>query len=185
MSDDEHEADDPSFVPQSHLAEVGRVANAWAALEFSVDQVTWKLAGVPDMFGACLTAQMQSMHPKFRALIALAEVRGFDNAIVSELKRFASKDLAPLQDRRNRVVHDTRMVRQEDGAISRLQITAQGPLVFGFHEESLADLRATRRKIEALIHRFLELRGRILKEFQKLPAIEALPLKAITRAGEE
>ena len=44
--DPEDPLDKPSFIPTDHLAAVGRIANAWAALELAIDRVTWSLAKV-------------------------------------------------------------------------------------------------------------------------------------------
>ena len=167
--DPEDPLDKPSFIPTDHLAAVGRIANAWAALELAIDRVTWSLAKVPDMYGACMTAQMLSINSKWGAMMALSELRGVSENTIKKWKTFKSKKISPMQERRNRVVHDTRMIKDETQQIERLQITAQGDLIFGFQEETMRSLHATRKDIEALIYEFQKMRDDLAIELQTLP----------------
>src|SRR5689334_261275 len=137
---------DDYFIPLDHLAVIGRIANAWATFEFTIDRTTWRLADLPDMYGACLTAQMSSAHIKMRGLLALMELRGLSAKTLAAWKKFHSETISGLQERRNRTVHDVRM-KAPDGEPARLQITAQGPLVFGFQPEPTADLKDTLGRI--------------------------------------
>lgn len=181
--------DDPediaSFIPGDRLAAIGRIANAWAALEFAVDQTSWQLAGVPHMVGACLTAQMFAMQPKFRALVALAELRGLSQSTINKLNQFNAKRISGLQESRNRSVHDTRMIHQESGEVKRLQITAQGPLIFGFQPEPMAEIHKTRKRIEASIRDFQILRKALLAEFRALPDRSGRQLLDMKSPSEE
>src|SRR4051812_46652260 len=102
--------DRPSIIPIEYDAEVGRIARAWAHLEFNVDQVTWQLCEIPHEFSACLTAQVLHMQGKIKALIALATVRGVSDPILVELKRLNSQEISSLQSKRNRAVHDSRHI---------------------------------------------------------------------------
>lgn len=182
-ADPDDPTDEPSFIPVGHLAAVGRLANAWAYLEFAVDKATWALAGVPDMVGACMTAQMLSIQPKFRALIAVAELRGLSAPTIKDLRRFQQDRIGGLQEGRNRAVHDTRVIHRATGGVSRLQITAQGPLVFDFQPEPVSELHATRKKIEALTRDFIQLREAVLSEYRALPADAGRQLLDIRPGG--
>jgi hypothetical protein len=176
---DEAELEDrPSFIPIEYDAEVGRIARAWAHLEFSVDLVTWELCEIPHEFAACLTAQMFQMQSKIKALIALASVRGFSDEIILELKKFNSKEISALQQKRNRAVHDSRHVHESTGKVNRLQITADGSLTFGMQDEPIDKLRETRKKIEDTIFRFIDIRGRLLAQ---LPALRDKPPRRFLR----
>ena len=50
---------------------IGRVAAEWSHLEHILDRSIWKLAKVPGSRGACLTAQMMGVWPRFNAIDAL------------------------------------------------------------------------------------------------------------------
>lgn len=166
--DPDDPGDKPSFIPADHLAAIGRIVNVWAALEFEIDRTTWRLAVVPNMVGACMTAQMLSIQPKMRALIALAELRGLGRETIAKLNRFNSKDIGGLQEGRNRAVHDTRVIHAHSG-VNRLQVTAQGTLVFGFNPEPVAELHITRKKIEAVLRKFQGMRDNLIAELATLP----------------
>lgn len=178
--------DDPddraSFIPAAHLAAIGRIANAWATLEFSVDQVTWRVAGLSQMYGACLTAQMFSIQPKLRALIAVLELRGISSSTLARFNSFNGKDISPLQEKRNRAVHDARLIHAATGSVERLQITAQGALIFGFQPEPVKELHATRKRIEAAIRKFFTLRDEMFAELATLPETSARPQIGIYRS---
>ncbi|WP_372785807.1 hypothetical protein [Phenylobacterium sp.] len=170
MTADPDDPDDkPSFLPADHLAAIGRIANAWAYLEFAIDNTTWQLAGVPDMVGACMTAQMFSIQPKMRALISLAELRGISAATLSRLRKFNGDRIGGLQEARNRSVHDTRVMHTRTGKVTRLQVTAHGPLVFGFQFEPIAELHKIRKRVEQAVQEYLGLRDELLAEFRALP----------------
>ncbi|MGZ3274638.1 MAG: hypothetical protein ACXU82_16180 [Caulobacteraceae bacterium] len=174
MTDD---ADDkPSFIPAEHLAAVGRIANAWAAFEFSIDSATWRLAKVPDMVGACMTAQMFSAQAKFKAFLALAELYGVSDATLKAFRAFNEGEVSGLQEKRNRAVHDYRLINKPTKKVVRLQITAQKVLVFGFHPEPFAELDRTRKQIEALVRKFQKLRDALYAEIDSLPKKAGRPL---------
>ena len=60
----------------AHLACVGAIASAWAALEHDVSTTIWQLANLDHALGNCITASFISVHPKFKAMLALANARG-------------------------------------------------------------------------------------------------------------
>jgi hypothetical protein len=95
----------PSPLPLvPHFSATGHVAANWAMLEFLIDQVIWKLAGLDPEPGACLTAQFPSIHSRMRALIALLQLKGADKALIKEANIFVS-DASPIAIHRNRIVH--------------------------------------------------------------------------------
>jgi len=66
---------DNTFVrpPENHSVYnlIGRIAVEWSYLEHTLDRIIWKLSKVPGSRGACLTAQMMGVWPRFNAIEAL------------------------------------------------------------------------------------------------------------------
>jgi hypothetical protein len=93
-------------VSESMLAAIGAVATQWSLLEFYMDRFIWALAGVQDVAGACLTAQVGSLPRRLDAIISLVRLHGLDGQIVAALNKFAA-DSEALSRKRNRIVHDT------------------------------------------------------------------------------
>lgn len=58
------------------LEAIGYVATGWARLEHNINLAIWRLAAVEDADGACITAQIPSIVPRMRALIALVHRNG-------------------------------------------------------------------------------------------------------------
>src|SRR5262245_32022742 len=115
---------------------IGRIANAWAQLEFEIDRGIWDLIGAPQPLTACVTSQMFSIHPRMRAFIALVEVRGGSTDTLAALKKFSDKHVSGLVEPRNRAVHDPRMLDRDTGQVHRLDVTARPKVHFGFKAES-------------------------------------------------
>jgi hypothetical protein len=171
MQDDDS---DQSFIPADHLAEIGRITNAWAHFEFAIDRTTWDVCDLPHQLGACLTAQIHSARDKMNALIHACALRQFPEGLNEELREFRDKVAGPLQTKRNRVVHDTRMIKQSTQTIERLQITARSKLTFGFTPEPTAELCDLRREIEAMIYRFSSIHDRIVAVAEDLPSVDLM-----------
>jgi len=175
---------DPKYDP--HFAAAGRLVETWAQLEFRIDQAIWELAGVEQMFGACITAQLIGVNGRLRALRALVRLRGGSDALIRELGTFAGS-LSRLQHERHRVAHDPRMIHKETGAMERLEITADNSLTFGFQPESPDTLLATRNEIAAKVREFIALFERTRRELSSLPEKSRPQLRRIVpvkRAGE-
>jgi len=67
---------DKPEIPENHYAAIGRVAAACASLDLAIDYMIWELLGVDQLLGACVTAQFISIHPRLKALVSLAILRG-------------------------------------------------------------------------------------------------------------
>jgi hypothetical protein len=106
------------------FAAIGKVAEAWAAVELVIDQGCWVLAAVEDIKGACLTSQVMGSARKLDAFIALVRLRGGDDALVKRLNKFAERARG-LQEQRNRIVHDPWLVLTEDGVPQRYEVSAR------------------------------------------------------------
>lgn len=96
-------------IPQEHYAEIGRVAEAWTAIELMIDTACWNLSGLSAPVGICLTSQVSGHARKMDAFISLARLRGADEGLVRELNHLAERARV-LSEQRNRVIHDSWMV---------------------------------------------------------------------------
>ena len=54
---------------------IGRVASSWSAVEANINFATWAVAGIAPALGACMTAQINSLDGRLRALLALLKLR--------------------------------------------------------------------------------------------------------------
>ncbi|MGH8336577.1 MAG: hypothetical protein ACRETL_07135 [Gammaproteobacteria bacterium] len=156
-------------IPEAHAAAIGRIANAWAVLEFEIDLAIWDLSGTFQMLAACMTAQLMSIHPRLKALHALIEAQNLGTRLSKEVATFAG-DISSLVEKRNRAVHDPRMTVAADGSVERLEVTAQKILSFGFQPEPLERLSKTEETIKARIARFRVIKGKIRKALIERPA---------------
>jgi hypothetical protein len=156
-----------SVIPDTHLAAMGHVANMIANLEFAIDVGIWRLVGVPQQITACLTAQMISAHPRLKAFIALVEVLGASSEMIGKLNTF-SGDVSGLVEKRNRLLHDPRMIRQRTGQVARLQITAKPKVHFGFIDETDSEVNKVGNDIGIKVHEFIALRDAIIAELATL-----------------
>jgi hypothetical protein len=109
------------FIPDAHYAAIGQVTDAWADLEFEVDRVIWDLMGVQQPFGACVTSQIISIHPKLKALRALLHLWEADE-LANEIGSFAGS-MYELADLRNRTVHDKRFTTHPNREVVRFEVT--------------------------------------------------------------
>lgn len=153
-----------STVPLDHDAAIGRLARTWGHLEHVVELTLWELADVHHQFGACITAQMGSIHPKLKAVAALARLRGGDAKLLKAIEAF-QRPLYEIGEARARAVHDPRFRRELDGEIYRWQTTATPKeVVFGPQLETVATLDTITQRIRKRIHEFTALRQRIQNE---------------------
>jgi hypothetical protein len=107
---------------EAHLLAMGRVASRWSRLEQTLAMALWRLAGVDNKTGTCLTAQIPNSARMLDALLALANLRGAGEKPLKDIKKFAEKTLG-LQEQRNRVVHDVWTF--DPGLIKRWPLSAR------------------------------------------------------------
>ena len=102
---DTHKLRTPTPHEKNHFEYIGMISAEWANLEFHIDLTTWRLGGIKPEVGACLSANLGSIHMKLRSLYALLEL---NNVSKETLKKF--RDLqnrtSGTADKRNRVIHD-------------------------------------------------------------------------------
>lgn len=158
-----------SVIPDDHYAAIGKVADAWADLEFEIDRTIWDLQGTSQPLGACATAQLVSILPKLDAVRSLTKYMGFAESIEKRLKTF-SGEIGPLVARRNRVIHDKRVVwyAMGEGEVARFQVSAKGTLKFGPAVETIKELAAFRLEIFGKLETYNDIKGEI---YAALPAL--------------
>src|SRR5262245_25580936 len=156
-----------SNIPDSHLAAIGLVANNMATLEFFIDTGIWELVGVPQQLTACLTAQMTSAHPKLKAFIGLVEVLGGSRDTIDKLNKFQG-EIGGLTEKRNRMVHDPRMISTTTNEPARLQITAKPKVHFGFLPEPEDEVTKVSDDLAFAIRDFKILRTAAIAEIRTL-----------------
>src|SRR5882672_5764050 len=89
----------------NHIEWVGIIANSWALLEFDINSTIHVLAGIEHDAGACLTANIGSIHLRLQSLQALVEFRGGSAKLLASIRGFAGA-LGETATKRNRAVHD-------------------------------------------------------------------------------
>jgi hypothetical protein len=157
----------------SHLAYVGLAVNSWADLEFEIDLTIWDLMDCPQALSACLTAQLVSPIPKLKALSSLVRLYEFGDDLEKRLDKF-SGSVADLNELRNRIVHDKRIIDPKSQRVRRINVTAKSQLKFMEQPESVHDLaQFAQRAIDAR-GKFIEIRDAIIA---KRDASRALPIE--------
>lgn len=166
----------PASISDAHYAAIGKLVDAWADLEFEVDLAIWKLQGVEQALGACVTAQLVSILPKLDALRSLANRLGLGETIDKKLKRFHG-DIGPLVSERNRRVHDKRVVFFSSdirGEVCRFEVSAKSTLKWGPALERIDELTELFRRIRWKIQEFEKIKEEISAAYaslrQKSPA---------------
>ena len=146
-------------IPHAHYAAIGKVIDAWGDLEFEVDRVIWELMGVQQPFGACVTSQLISIHPKLRAVRALLHLWGADD-LADQVGSFAG-GMHELTELRNRTVHDKRFILYPQNDVVRFEITAPRKLTFEAKIERRDDLNDIVRRIREKVQLFDDIRDKI------------------------
>mgnify|MGYP003122467697 CR=1 FL=1 len=145
-----------------HLLELGRIANAWANLEFLMDTLIWQLSEVEQMLGACITVQMMGSSNRLRAIMALLRLRSAPKELIEKLEKFNSSNYG-MQTIRNRLVHDSWIQNASLDAVFQVRVALEGrDLAFGFAETPLEDLKVKKKKIDAHVRRFIAIRTDVL-----------------------
>jgi hypothetical protein len=167
-----------SVIPEAHLAAIGHVANTAANVELQIDLGIWALVGSRQQLAACVTAQLISPHPRLKAFTALAEILGATPGRIRELNTLAGI-IAGLYEKRNRIVHDPRMVKQDTGAVQRLQVTAKPKVRFGFIEETADEVIKVAEDLNKRGKEFMQLRDLVISEIDALHRTSSVQLTEI------
>ena len=170
-------------IPDDHYAAVGRVSDAWADMEFEIDRLIWHLLQTNQALAACLTSQMISIHPRLQALRALVSLWELSEPILTELARLDG-EMSALAEKRNRSIHDKRLIRWKTKQVVRFQVSARRKLEFGPQPENISDLDAFKATIQKLTEKFVVLSQKIKAELLESAEKQRAPLPYIIRSTD-
>lgn len=129
-------------LPETYLAELGRVAALWATLESFLNMCIGKLAGFNDLSDSkpFILVTHSSFPQRLDMLAALCEqlVRDFPN-----LKDYPSvvQQLRQAQKLRNDYMYYGMALNEESGQVQMAKGTARGIVKVGVEAVSIADIR--------------------------------------------
>ncbi len=144
---------------------IGSIASCWSHIEQSVDVTVWWLANIDSREGACITAQIQSLHYKVLALIALLDLRCASKPLIRAVNQFSGK-ADEVAKRRNRAVHDPISAADGEEPLA-VTITAERKLKYGFFDGKMAEYDETENQVSSLLETYIELDQRIRREFEE------------------
>ena len=159
------EYETPQEVKEIYML-MGSISSTWSHIENAVDVTIWELAQVEPAFGACITAQIQSLHYRLFALSALVQQRGCGPEIIKKINQF-DRCTQPLSEKRNRVIHDP-VVTESDGKLSTLVISAKKKgLTFGLFHDKISEYTKINDEISSLLKDYLSLEREISGDIEK------------------
>lgn len=152
---------------ETYYTLIGKIITNWAMLEARLASAIWRIAEIPDAYGASITSQIYTLDGKVKALQAILRERGYDS-VAEKLGTIIRDDVKGLADIRNRIVHDP--VRfKEDGCLYRLEIAADRRLSFGYKKVDLEKLRRVVDHIDAADDKIFAALKPALDEIPRLP----------------
>jgi hypothetical protein len=156
-------------IPGEYLAAMGRVAAAWAILDFELDMTICDFAQTPQFLGICVTSQIFSTPSRLNALGALLRAHGLPQGRIKWLDKFQQKTHG-LARKRNRAVHDAIAIGQRTGTIYRTTATlAEDRSVdFGTTPSTSNELSVTVDEITAHVRAFQEFASSIVAQLRAL-----------------
>jgi hypothetical protein len=125
----------------------------WATFETRLNHSIWRLAGVEQYAGACLTAQIVAPIQRFKALVALAKFRGATDKRCRSINSLSARADAVARQR-NRIVHDPAFT--SEGKMFRLHITADRAIDFEMKPVEVKDFVKIEIDLKDLTLRFIE-----------------------------
>jgi hypothetical protein len=159
---------EPSSISDEHYSAIGKLVANWAALEAIINSAIWRIGGIQDEIGACVTSQIFTFDAKMKALISILKVHGNLNSTVSSLNKFHD-DVRPISNFRNRLVHDPWVHDEITNLPQRLQITSDKKPLFEYIPESITQINETSEKLGELIHQFQKIINRAIAKLPPLP----------------
>jgi hypothetical protein len=166
MNEAEKQAILANFEP--YFTAIGKLANAYSQLEFSVNDAIWELANVARSAGVCMTAQMIGPGPRNRCLLALLKFRNAPQALIDEFN-LVGKAIEKVAARRNRYVHDPISFNPGTGEIQRMEATADKHIRYGFMVAEIGALAKLADDIEGATDAFDQLYLRAVAELPAWP----------------
>ncbi len=154
-------------VQGKHYAAIGKIASAWAHLEFEIDLAAMVIAEVKTAgIGICFTAQIIGATRKFNTFTSIAELIGVSPRLIKDFAAFSEK-INGLNELRNRSVHDIWFFNHPNPP-TRLEATVRKKLKLNHIETSTDDLLHIVQNIEKLQVEFKALSDRVLAEKQAM-----------------
>jgi hypothetical protein len=152
MSEPMSDTDKEVFIAkmETHYAAVGKVASHWAAFEHRIQWAIWNLAGLDNLTGACITAQIGNSGRMIDALIALLRLKLATEDSIAPLRKFAEK-VGKKQRQRNRIVHDPWSFRIPSGEAAGDELTANREVISTLVPHSTKEVEAFAEDIIALV----------------------------------
>jgi|KBSMisStaDraftv2_1062788.scaffolds.fasta_scaffold387857_2 hypothetical protein len=156
---------------------IGRVASSWSAVEANINFATWAVAGIAPALGACMTAQINSLDGRLRALLALLKLRRAPASLIKNVNKFADEIRGP-NERRNRIIHDA-WYWNSSGQVARMEVVAPRKLKMDLIETSLDDLRNDLVYVREFTARAVSIKESIYAALPSLPGIPPEELEPI------
>jgi hypothetical protein len=155
---------------------IGRNAAKMGRFEHEQDRIIWKLAGVSDEIGACLTSATLGYGNRFHVIVGLMKTLGIKNGIVERMAKLG-RVVSDAAEERNRYIHDAWLEEASSKtlhqykAVSRTEIRkdAGEKMDVGLSPTSMDKLETTINDIEGHTKRLLTLRDEILAELNTSP----------------
>lgn len=158
-----------AYEKNSHIFfQMGLLAHDWAALEYSISQLIWRLADVHPAYGACITSQLYAVNGRMKAIISLMGVRAFDEKLIKKMNMLSQK-IATAGETRNRVLHDSIGVERGTERFKRAVVKADRTLVFEGQTISAESISKERGPIIECLNEFVALYHQIVTVLPTLP----------------
>ena len=168
-------------IPDEHYAAIAKAIDAWADIEFAVDQLVWRLVSKNDRHAdiliACVTAQSVSLVPRMDALLSLVRLLKIPD---SGLAAWVG-DMQRINGHRNRIVHDKRIVDAQTGQVARFQVSAKGTLKFDAVPETIADLMKFRDQLREMFRLFGKIEEALISDLNASPHRSIGPYRSLTK----
>jgi hypothetical protein len=155
---------------------IGRNAAKMSRFEHEQDKIIWRLAGVSDEIGSCLTSAVIGYGNRFHIIVGLMKTLGVKDGLIERMEKlgFVVSDAA---EERNRYIHDawfeesSSKTLHQHRAVSRKEIKKKKgqKMEVGLRPSSTDKLESTINDIDGHIKRLTALRDEILDELHASP----------------
>jgi hypothetical protein len=138
-------------LPPDHKAYslIGQVASDWSHLEHTLDLIIWALAGIDSIKGACITAQVMGLAPRFRIIITLLNCLNNESAtkLADDFDELMRKTFDVAEDR-NRIIHDAWYLYTATGGPAQFKSMAFKNPKYGIIPTDLEHIEKTLERIK-------------------------------------
>ncbi len=141
--------------------EVGRVASAWATMEFQMDRLIWDLAEGQHMLLACITTQLSNAGARLRTLIGLVRLRDGSPELIKKINQFDAATNSMIR-KRNRIIHDPWHYNSKEKIAAQLNIAIEDKtLCFDFKKKEITEVKGLYEDIRSHVIIYLNLENEI------------------------